>query len=194
MNYLSVGEAAKRLGVSVDVVRSLVKSGELRAIRTGGGHRRIRDDDVERRRKSQRASRNGPQVRRSPSLERRPMTRSMPRTWPVEPDPDRHFEEDPPSFADLEAEVEREAAKERAAAEAKARAAAVEAEHQRLEGLKKYGRDVAIWSLPTDWQGRVVEDLEEFVTSKRLPPSLAPWQAQQIVQSRGKQIKKQDAH
>ena len=94
MNYLSVGEAAKRLGVSVDVVRSLVKSGELRAIRTGGGHRRIRDDDVERRRKSQRASRNGPQVRRSPSLERRPMTRSMPRTWPVEPDPDRHFEED----------------------------------------------------------------------------------------------------
>ena len=39
MNYLSVGEAAKRLGVSVDVVRSLVERGELRAIRTGGGHR-----------------------------------------------------------------------------------------------------------------------------------------------------------
>ena len=71
MNYLSVGEAAKRLGVSVDVVRSLVERGELRAIRTGGGHRRIRDDDVERRRTTQRASRSGPQVRRSPSLERR---------------------------------------------------------------------------------------------------------------------------
>jgi len=32
--------------------------------------------------------------------------------------------------------------------------------------------------------GRVIEDLEEFVTSKRLPSSLAPWEAQQIVKSR----------
>ena len=192
MNYLSVGEAAKRLGVSVDVVRSLVKRGELRAIRTGGGHRRIRDDDVERRRTTQRASRNGPQVGRSPNLERRPVAQSRPRTWLVEPDRDRHFEEDPPSFEDLEAEGQREAAKERAAADAKAQAAAAEAERQRLEGLKKYGRDAARSSLvPTDWQARVVEDLEEFVTPKRLPSSLPLWEAQQIVKSRVDGIIKQ---
>ena len=192
MNYLSVGEAATRLGVSVDVVRSLVERGELRAIRTGGGHRRIRDDDVERRRTTQRASRSGPHVRHSPNLERRPVAKSTARKWPVEPHRDRQFEEDPLCFEDLEAEGQREAAKERAAADAKAQAAAAEAERQRIEGLKKYGRDAARSSLlPTDWQARVVEDLEEFVTPKRLPSSLPSWEAQQIVKSRVDGIIKQ---
>ncbi len=190
MNYLSVGKAAKRLGVSVDVVRSLVERGELRAIRTDGGHRRIRVDDVERRRTIQRASRSRAQVRRSPSPKRRPPAQTTRRTWPVEPERECHFEEDPPSFEELEADSEREAAKERAAAEAKALAAAADAEQQRLEALKKYGRDLAVW-LPAEWQARVIEDLEEFVTSKQLPPSLVPWQAQRIVQSRVDSIKQQ---
>ena len=33
MEHLSIGEAAKRLGVSVDVVRSLEERGELKAVR-----------------------------------------------------------------------------------------------------------------------------------------------------------------
>ena len=45
--------------------------------------------------------------------------------------------------------------------------------------------------MPTDWQARVVEDLEEFVIPKRVPPSLPPWQAQQIVKSRVDGIIKQ---
>src|SRR2546427_4573884 len=44
---------------------------------------------------------------------------------------------------------------------------------------------------PTDWQARVVEDLEEFVTPKRLPSSLPLWEAQQIVKSRVDGIIKQ---
>src|SRR6266550_6377619 len=190
MNYLSVGEAAKRLGVSVDVIRSLVERGDLRAIRTGGGHRRILYDDVERRRTAQRATRTTPLARRSAEPERRPAVQTTRRTRPLERDRESHFEEDPFSLAELEAEADRTAAMQQAATEAKARAAATDAERQRIEGLKKYGRDLAIW-LPAEWQARVIEDLEEFVTSKRVPPSLAPWQAQQIVQSRVDAIKKQ---
>src|SRR5947207_2796970 len=185
MKYLSVGEAAKRLGVSVDVIRSLVERGNLRAIRTAGGHRRIRDDDVERRRTAQRATHSRPQVRRSAEPERRPAVRPTRRSRPLERDREPQFEEDPLSLADLQAEADRAAAIEQAAAEAKARAAATDAERQRLEGLKQYGRDVARSALlPTEWHARVVEDLEDFVIPKRLPSSLATWQAQQNVTSR----------
>ena len=95
MNYLSVGEAAKRLGVSVDVIRSLVERGDLRAIRTGGGHRRILYDDVERRRTAQRATRTRPLARLSAEPERRPGVQTTRRTGPLERDRESHFEEDP---------------------------------------------------------------------------------------------------
>ena len=38
---LSIGAAARRLGLSVDTVRALVQTGELEDIRTSGGHRRF---------------------------------------------------------------------------------------------------------------------------------------------------------
>src|SRR6266508_3241135 len=44
---LTVGQVAKQLGVSVDVIRSLTESGALKAVRTGGGHRRYRAEDVQ---------------------------------------------------------------------------------------------------------------------------------------------------
>lgn len=192
MRYLSVGEAAKRLGVSVDVVRSLVESGELRGIRTGGGHRRIRDDDVERRRTTQRSTRSRPQVSSSLATERRPAAHAVRKPLPVEPDRQRYIEEDQASFDDFEAEIEREAAKERAAAADAARAAAAEAERKRLEGWKKYGRDLpSCMFVPTEWRARVVEDLEDFVTAKRLPASLSQWEAQRIVEARVDAILKQ---
>jgi excisionase family DNA binding protein len=192
MKYVSVGEAAKRLGISVDVVRSLVERGELRGVRTGGGHRRIRDDDVERRRTTQRATRNKPRVSRSLATERRPAGHPVRKPRPVEPDRQRYIEEDQASFDDFAAEIEREAAEDRAAAADAARAAAAEAERQRLEGWKKYGRDLpSCMFVPTEWRARVVEDLEEFVTGKRLPPSLAQWEAQRIVEARVDAILKQ---
>lgn len=45
--WLTVGEAADRLGVSVGVVRRAIDSGQLRAGRTPGGHRRISAASVE---------------------------------------------------------------------------------------------------------------------------------------------------
>src|SRR5690349_23613261 len=40
-NWFSSSEAARYLGVSVDTIRQLDESGELRASRTKGGHRRF---------------------------------------------------------------------------------------------------------------------------------------------------------
>ncbi len=186
---LSVGQVAKRLRVSVDVVRSLDDRGELKGRRTPGGHRRYLPADVDRvvarlpagRSTQTRALRSPAPSRPSPTVHEH---------RPAEPD-DFDVEEDVPDIEELDAEVEREAANERAAAEANARVAAADAEHQRLEGLKKYGRDLALYSLPAEWRARVVEDLEEFVTANRVPASLPPWQAQEIVKSRVDVVKKQ---
>lgn len=45
-NYLSTSEVAKLLGVSVGTVQHMVESGELKAWKTAGGHRRILKDSV----------------------------------------------------------------------------------------------------------------------------------------------------
>ena len=164
---LSIGEVAKRLRVSVDVVRSLTENGTLKAHRTGGGHRRYRPEEVERFRATRRApAKNAP-------LER-PTRKPANRADLVEPD----MEQDQPTLEDLEAEFARQQVRERA-----------ESERQRLEGLKKYGRDLALWTLlPADGRARVIEDLEEFVTSTRVPPSLTLPEAQLIVFARVQQI------
>src|SRR5436190_23043128 len=187
---LSVGQVARRLRVSVDVVRSLDERGELKGRRTPGGHRRYLPADVDRVIARLRAGRSSAQTRalRSPAPRRPPP--AVHERQPAEPDDDFGVEEHVPNMFELAAKADREAARERAAAEVKARAAAADAEHQRLEALKKYGRNLAVW-LPTEWQARVIEDLEDSVTSKHVPPSLAPWQAQRIVQSRVDAIKKQ---
>ena len=194
---LTIGQVAKRLRVSVDVVRSLDERDELKARRTPGGHRRYLPADVDRARAllQGRRSRTQTSSSRTSTPRRRPPSAFARRL----PAPDEDFEDFDDFKADGEvlsvdefrAEVEREAAKERAAAEAKARAAAAEAEHQRLEGLKKYGRELAFYSLPAEWRARVVEALEEFVTPTRVPASLAPWQAQEIVKSRVDVFKKE---
>src|SRR2546426_856303 len=118
---LSIGEVAQRLRVSVDVVRSLTESGELKGARTGGGHRRYRPEEVERWKATRRTpTKNAP-------LER-PTRKPSNRAEIEEPD----LEEDHPTLEDLDAEFERQEMRERA-----------EAERQRLEGLKRCGRDLA---------------------------------------------------
>ena len=165
---LSIGEVAKRLRVSVDVVRSLTESGELKGARTGGGHRRYRPEEVERWKATRRApAKNAP-------LER-PTRKPSNRAEIEQPD----VEEDQPTLEDLDAEFERQEMRERA-----------EAERQRLEGLKRCGRDLAQLE-PTDLRARIFEDLEEFVSSKRVPPSLSVTEAQVIVAARVRQIAKQ---
>jgi excisionase family DNA binding protein len=44
---LTIGQAAKRLGVSVDVLRTAEDRSEIKSTRTPGGHRRFRLEDVD---------------------------------------------------------------------------------------------------------------------------------------------------
>ena len=46
-SYLSVGQAAYRLRVSVETIRNMMRDGRLSGIRSAGGWRLIRDGDVE---------------------------------------------------------------------------------------------------------------------------------------------------
>ena len=48
IDYLRVGEAARRLSVSVSTVRLWEKEGLLKAVRTAKGQRLFRCEDVER--------------------------------------------------------------------------------------------------------------------------------------------------
>src|SRR5438445_557920 len=112
---LSIGEVAKRLRISVDVVRSLTENGTLKAVRTGGGHRRYRPEEVERFKAMKRApAKNAPPER--------PTRKPPSRADLGEPD----FDQDLPTLEEMDAEFERQQVRERA-----------ESERQRLEGLKK---------------------------------------------------------
>src|SRR3989442_5786386 len=109
---LSVGQVAKRLRVSVDVVRSLDDRGELKARRTPGGHRRYLPADVDRVIARLRAGRSRADTRpsRSPTPRRAPPPVHDRR--PAQPaDDDFDVEDDVPSIDELRAEAERGAAK-----------------------------------------------------------------------------------
>jgi excisionase family DNA binding protein len=45
---LSTGDVARRLGVSSEFIRKLAREGKLAAMRTAGGQRIFRNEDVER--------------------------------------------------------------------------------------------------------------------------------------------------
>ena len=44
---ISIGGAAKRLGVSIQTLRAWDKSGYFKAVKTSGGHRKYRDLEIE---------------------------------------------------------------------------------------------------------------------------------------------------
>src|SRR5438132_13395155 len=73
---LTIGQVAKRLRVSVDVVRSLTDNGQLRAERTGGRHRRYRSEEVERYRAKGRAPARDPRTERATKMPR-PVEREL---------------------------------------------------------------------------------------------------------------------
>ena len=55
--YLTIGEAAKRLGLEVDTVRKLERAGKIKAARTTGGHRRFAQEEIDRYRRNGRKAR-----------------------------------------------------------------------------------------------------------------------------------------
>ena len=184
--WFTTSEAARYLGVSVDKVRQLDESGELKASRTEGKHRRFA-----RRALDAYLARHG---RRSlPKVERpKPRPRQIPRPH-ADPEPfdddvdafepgDEGFESfveppPPPPAPNPFEKLERERAERK-------KRDAEEAPLRRLATLKQYGLGQVPYGTPDIWRAKVASALEGFVTLKTLPSWINDTDAYGIV--RGK--------
>lgn len=54
----------------------------------------------------------------------------------------------------------------------------------RLQTIKNYGRSTIPWGVPAEWEGKVIADLERFVTPIQFPADLAFSKAVDIVRAR----------
>lgn len=176
---LSIGEAARRLGLSVDTVRELERSGQLTAVRTPGGHRRFDPaalDAYERRQGAPTAKRRqlpapAPARRRSRVRPRQEEPHDEP--WD-EPEP---FErprpaappEKPPHVQLLE-EL-KVAAEERR-------------ERNRIADLKSYGQSLIAFGATASARSAVIDALDRYVTAARFPPSADDWEARDAIKAK----------
>src|SRR6266566_3188763 len=186
--WFSASETARYLNISVDKVRQLDQSGELRAGRTKGGHRRFSRKalDAYLTRKGRGRS---PRVQERPRKPSRPVERPERIPDPLEEDPedsepgDEYYEPlveaplpPPPPSNPLEKfarEMEERRNREKE-----------EAPLRRLVTLKQYGLNQIGWGIPDSWHARVAAALESYVTLKTFPAWVADVDAYRIV--RGK--------
>ena len=184
--WFSTSEAARYLGVSVDKVRQLDKTGELRASRTEGKHRRFARKALDAY-LARHGRRSMPKVQR-PKPRPRPIPRPHADPEPFDDDVDgfepggedfEPFVEPPPPptppnpFEKLEREL----------AERKKREAE-EAPLRRLATLKQYGLGQVPYGTPDIWRAKVAAALEGFVTFRTFPDWINDVEAYRIV--RGK--------
>ena len=221
-HHLTIGQAAKRLGLEVDTVRKLEREGKIRAVRTRGGHRRFTEEEIDRYRKSRRkgaSSKSGP-ARRRANPRRQPRARTAqgrhPRTGEFLPlgvevaDDVDEFEEDLP-FDEFDENIEPQAYVPPSAAQPPPRPVQLPqapapqptffeprpappprasvpeagfADQLRLQTIKGYGRAAIPWNAPPEWQGKVIADLERFVTTTQFPDDLSYAKAAEIVRAR----------
>jgi len=215
---LSIGETAKRLGLEVDTVRKMERDGRIRAIRTDGGHRRFLEEEVERVRKSRsksgraktapprrrRRASNRPIPKRNPNtgefvgedfafgedfedcdeelsideLEEAELTRYRPAPPPIQYTPTPQKTQPPP-------EVFPALAMLRALNPPLDPA---NADRVRLQNIKGLGRAAIPWNAPAEWQGKVIAELERFVTTTQFPAELSLYKAAEIVGARVKTV------
>lgn len=184
----TVSEAARYLGVSVDKMRELDQTGEMRAIRTKGGHRRFArkalDAYLARRGRGSMPSADQPRPLPRPA---RAAGRSQTNPAPSNDDSEAFepgdtdfgpFVEPPPPQPRNPFEmVERELA-ERKKREAE------EAPLRRLATLKQYGLGQVPHGTPDMWRAKVASALEGFVRLRTFPDWINDVEAYRIV--RGK--------
>jgi excisionase family DNA binding protein len=190
--WFSSSEAARYLGVSVDTIRQLDESGELRAGRTKGGHRRFSrkalDAYVTRKGRGGSTRANG-----RPNPRSRPVASPEPVPEPLDDDPedveqgDEEFEpfveEPPPLPAPLNPleKFAREMEERRKREEA-------EAPLRRLVTLKQYGLTQIGWGVPDSWRARVAAALESYVTLKTFPAWVSDVDAYRIVRGKVEEV------
>jgi len=190
---LSISAAADRLGCSVDGVRDLAERGVLKSVRTSGGHRRFRVEDLE----DLDLGVPSPVLKFPEPSEPRPPPRlnpTPPQAPEVPPWEDRVGEEAADlkilkihrEARDLEEEDRRRRDQEARQAEASERR---RREGERLTGLRSYGLELT-QSVPVAWQARVVRDLERYISVDQFPPSLTDGQARSFVEARVQRVLK----
>jgi excisionase family DNA binding protein len=221
-HHLTIGQAAKRLGLEVDTVRKLERDGKIRAVRTRGGHRRFTEEEVDRYRKSRRktaTAKAGSLRRPSPSRRSRP-ARIVPNRHPGTgefaardacfPDdlddldeelPNDEFDEElrdgiyisPPSAPPVPRAVQPPPVTAPRPSRFEARPAPVApaleaitefADRLRLQRIKGYGRGATPYGIPGEWQGRVIAELERYVTPIQFPADISDTKAAEIVRAR----------
>jgi len=184
--WLSTSQTARYLGVSVDKVRELDETRELRASRTEGKHRRFAREACDAY-LAERGRRRNPKTER-PKPRTRPITRLKPVPERLEDDVDvfepgdeafEPFVEPPPPppppnpFEKLTREL----------ADLKKREAE-EAPVRRLATLKQYGLGQVPYGTPDMWRAKIASVLEGFVTLKTFPDWINDVEAHRII--RGK--------
>jgi len=190
--WFSSSEAARYLGVSVDTIRQLDESGELRAGRTKGGHRRFSRKalDAYLTRKGRGGS---PRVQERPRRPSRPVERPEPIPDPLEEDPedfepgdqyDEPFVEAPPPPAPPINPLEKFAHE----IDEWRKREKDEAPLRRLVTLKQYGLNQIGWGIPDSWHARVAAALESYVTLKTFPAWVSDVDAYRIVRGKVEEV------
>ena len=190
MRMLTIGEAARRLDLAVDTVRRLERDGILMAERTAGGHRRFREDVIAayasgQRPPAKRVNLLRPQRRRRPAatepatIFNDPLYRDEPVTdedgYPEEddypedgPDWDEDLGEVPTTRPDLPpphwgvSNLQFEVPKMKQPVRSDEAAA-------RLKRYKAHGVSCIPYDVPASWRGKVIAEVDTFVTASRFP-------------------------
>jgi excisionase family DNA binding protein len=189
--WFSSSEAARYLGVSVDTIRQLDESGELRASRTKGGHRRFSRKALD-----AYLARNGAGSKRT---QERPKPRSRPtaRPEPVPEPLDDDLEDCELSDDEVEPFIEASPPApppvdpvEKFAREMAERREREEADRplRRLTTLKQYGLNQIGWGIPDSWHARVAAALESSVTLKTFPAWVSDVDAYRIVRGKVEEV------
>ena len=188
--WFSSSEAARYLGVSVDTIRQLDESGELRASRTTGDHRRFSRKALDAYLGRKRGGRSARvEERRKRPL--RPVAHPKPIRDPMEDNPDgfepaveefEPFVEEPPPpplgrLAKFAREMQDPGKREED-----------ETPLLRLATLKQYGLNQIGWGVPDTWHAEIAAALESYVTVKTFPAWVSHIDAHRIVRGKVEEL------
>ena len=164
---LSIGSAAHRLGLPVDTVRALERTGELMAARTPGGHRRFVPAELDA--YLARSGRHGVRVSEDPHEARHHTVRKAPQA--VEPRPPQaRASESKPTRA--------------RSAEPGKRMVDRIVETTRLDALRAHGRSRLPFDATARARSAVIETLDAYVNASRFPASTPSWVAHQAIEAK----------
>lgn len=195
--YLTIGQTARRLRLEVDTVRRLERAGLIKAARTAGGHRRFAAEEVERYRRNIKAG--APRSACPPATQRRPprpTSRILDESL-VEAQPGLVLEDEELEDYGWEAEELAPPPPPRTIQMplptpmpySPVSSTPTDAqERARLQNIKRQGRNAVPWGIPTEWEGRVIAELERFVTPIQFPAYLTPAKASEFVTARVEEV------